>query len=185
MAAAAAWRARLRQACPRGEPQRSRGGKRRQFLEAVLAGQDRADVIARGRVHQQRPLAGRDQISGDFGREAGCLDQGDLFGSECPRRQLAKRRYQRAPLLGRKHRDIAQDSWFADRQHPVDLAEQPRHQGRADVANVENPAGVGSHRPGNRFGDLRPRHDHAFDRAGKHPVVKEARVVTGLAVHLH
>ena len=58
--------------------------------------------------------------------------------------------------LGRGQRQIAQKSRFTYREDPVELTQQTRKQRGAHMADVENPARVGSQVRGNSFFDHRP-----------------------------
>ena len=154
-----------------------------QLDQRIGTGEDAGDVGPRLGVEEQGALARRDQFRRDLADEAGRLDQRGLVRRKGARQQFADRRRHRARRSAGQPREVAQDPRLAHRQHPVELAQQPRHQGRADVADVEDPARVLPRIVRQRRGDLGQRAGLGVARRLEHAVVEETRRAIGLGSH--
>ena len=87
------------------------------------------------------------------------------------------------PHFRRAEGEIAKQARLAHAEDPINLAKQPRHESRPDVADVEDPAGVASQIAGDRRLDVRPGDELCIDRLLDQAVVEKAcRAITG-AVH--
>src|SRR5690606_35531445 len=122
------------------KPARPGLAKRGELLHRILASKDAGDIVG-GRSEQEKRGTGfADEERSEFGNEAGGLDQRALPRMEAPGHQSSQRAGDLPPFRWVDEHQVAQRARLADRQDALKLAEQAGDEGRADMADVEDPA---------------------------------------------